>query len=92
MLKLNLPLHLYVITKKTGAWYIGELFMTKLSKPYRKLYRSRRERMIAGVCGGLAIYFDMDPSWMRLIFILFLLMGGSALLVYLIMWAVVPSE
>ncbi len=66
--------------------------MTKLSKLHKKLYRSRRERMIAGVCGGLAIYFDMDPTWMRLIFVIFLLMGGSALLVYLIMWVVVPLE
>ena len=48
--------------------------------------------MIAGVCGGLATYFGMDSTWVRLLFILFLLMGGLALLVYLIMWAVVPVE
>ena len=59
-------------------------------KPYKRLYRSRRERMIAGVCGGLADYFDMDPTWVRIIFIVFLLLGGSAFLVYLIMWLVVP--
>lgn len=66
--------------------------MTHLSKLRKKLYRSSREKMIAGVCGGLAIYFNMDPTWMRLIFILFLLMGGSALLIYLIMWAIVPLD
>lgn len=66
--------------------------MKKKSKSCVRLYRTRRERMIAGVCGGLAHYFNIDPTWMRLIFITCLLLGGSALLVYLIMWAVVPLE
>jgi len=48
--------------------------------------------MVAGVCGGLANFFDIDPTWIRLIFIILILMGGSALLVYLIMWVVVPLE
>lgn len=58
--------------------------------PQKKLYRSRRERMIAGVCGGLAEYFNIDPTWVRLIFILFFFLGGSAFLVYIIMWLIVP--
>jgi len=66
--------------------------MTKQLKASKRLYRSRRERMIAGVCGGLADYFGIDPTWMRLIFIIFLLLGGSAFLVYIIMWLVVPLE
>ncbi|KTD20391.1 phage shock protein C, PspC [Legionella lansingensis] len=66
--------------------------MKQLSKSPKRLYRSRKERMIAGVCGGLAEYFAMDPTVMRLIFILLLLLGGSAILVYLIMWLVVPLE
>lgn len=66
--------------------------MTEHSPDYKKLYRSRKERMIAGVCGGLARYFKTDPSWVRLVFILFLLLGGSALLVYLVMWIVIPLE
>lgn len=62
-------------------------------KPYKKrLYRSRREKMLAGVCGGLAEYFGMDPSLMRILFVVFLLVGGSAILVYLILWLVVPLE
>lgn len=64
--------------------------MKRLQKNYRRLYRSRRDRMIAGVCGGLADYFGVDPTWVRLIFIIFLLLGGSAFLVYLVMWLVVP--
>lgn len=56
----------------------------------KKLYRSRRNKMIAGVCGGLAEYFNIDASWMRLCFVLFFILGGSALLVYIIMWLIVP--
>ncbi len=59
---------------------------------YKKLYRSRSERKIAGICGGLGIYFKIDPSIIRLIFILFFLAGGMALLIYLIMWVLVPLE
>jgi phage shock protein C len=66
--------------------------MKQLSKPYRKLWRSRTDRKIAGVCGGLGDYFQVDSLWMRLLFILFFLVGGSALLVYLVMWLVVPNE
>ena len=66
--------------------------MKPLQKLYKRLYRSRRDRMIAGVCGGLANYFGIDPTWVRLIFLVFLLLGGCALLVYLIMWLIVPLE
>lgn len=66
--------------------------MAKKSKPHKKLYRSRKERMIAGVCGGLADYFGMDPTWVRIIFLVLLLLGGSPLLVYLIMWVIVPLK
>lgn len=59
---------------------------------YKKLYRSRKHKMIAGVCSGLADYFGMDPTIMRLIFIFFLLLGGAAMLVYLVMWVVVPLK
>lgn len=58
----------------------------------RKLYRSRSESMIAGVCGGLANYFGMDPTIMRLIFLLLFFLGGNGLLIYLILWIVVPLE
>ena len=57
---------------------------------YKKLYRSRKDSRIAGVCGGLAEYFNIDPTWVRLIFILLFFIGGSALLIYIIMWLLVP--
>jgi phage shock protein C len=64
----------------------------KKSAPYKKLYRSRKERMIAGVCGGLAEHFGIDPTWVRLIFILFFFAGGATFLLYLILWLIVPLE
>lgn len=58
----------------------------------RKLYRSRTDTKIAGVCGGLGEFFGMDSTWMRLLFILFFFLGGSALLIYIILWIIVPLE
>ena len=58
----------------------------------KKLYRSRTERMIAGVCGGLAEYFDIDPTLVRLIEIALTLAGGSGVLAYIIFWFVVPQK
>jgi phage shock protein C len=48
--------------------------------------------MIAGVCGGVAEYFNIDPTLVRLAFVLVFLAGGAALLAYIIMWIVVPLE
>ena len=58
----------------------------------RKLYRSRSDRMIGGVAGGLADYLNMDPTVVRLLFVLFALAGGPGLLVYIVMLIVVPEE
>lgn len=58
----------------------------------KKLYRSRQDKIIAGVCGGLAKYFGTDATWIRLLFILLFFLFGSALLVYLILWIIVPIE
>ena len=48
--------------------------------------------MIAGVCGGLGKYFSVDPTLVRLVFLLLLILGGSGFLLYLILWIVVPDE
>jgi phage shock protein C len=59
----------------------------------KKLYRSRTDQMIAGVCGGLGKYLGIDPTLIRLAFVLLLLFGiGSGLLVYLVMILLVPLE
>ena len=59
----------------------------------KKLYRSTEQRVIAGVCGGIAEYFDIDVTIVRLIAVALLLPGGlPGLLPYIIMWIVVPSK
>ncbi len=58
----------------------------------KKLYRSRSNRMIGGVCAGLAEYFNVDPTIVRLVFVLFALAGGPGLILYIIMAIVVPEE
>lgn|SRR5579872_4909715 len=58
----------------------------------KTLYRSRSDRKIAGVCGGLARYVDMDPTLMRVLWFLAVWFGGVSLLVYFIMWIVMPEE
>lgn len=59
----------------------------------RQLYRSLKNRMIAGVCAGLADYMDMDPTVMRLIFVLLFFATGTVMFwVYLIMAIIVPNE
>jgi phage shock protein C len=58
----------------------------------KRLYRSRRDGLIAGVCGGLAEYFDVDPSLVRLVFILATFLGGVGLIVYIVAWLIVPEN
>lgn len=58
----------------------------------KRLYRSRRERVIAGVCGGLADYFSLDPTLVRLIWIVLIFGGGSGLLLYLLAALIIPEE
>lgn len=57
----------------------------------KKLYRSKQDRKIAGVCGGLAKYLDVDPVVVRVIFLIMLFFFGG-LLIYLIFWLVAPEE
>ena len=57
-----------------------------------KLYRSEKEKMLGGVCGGLAEYMGGDPTVMRVIFVLLGMLGGHGILLYLILWLIVPPE
>ena len=57
----------------------------------RKLYRSQTEKMIGGVCGGLAEYFNLDPTLFRLLFIVLLFTPLHGLLLYLILWIITPA-
>lgn len=59
----------------------------------RRLARPRSNRMIAGVCAGVANYFNIDPTVVRIIFLLLLLPGGvPGPLIYLVLWVVMPEE
>ena len=58
----------------------------------KKLYRSRTERRIWGICGGLAEYFDVDPTIVRVIAVVSLLFGTAGFWAYVIMRFVVPEE
>ncbi len=57
----------------------------------RRLTRSQDNKMIAGVCGGLAEYLAIDVTLVRLLFVLLLLLGGHGLLVYVILWIIMPQ-
>lgn len=64
--------------------------MTETRKPLR---RSRRNRIIAGICGGLGEFFGISATWFRLAFLIALIPGGvPGFLVYFIMWIIVPNE
>ncbi len=64
-----------------------------MASDIKRLYRSRRERMLGGVCGGLGEYIGMDPTVVRLIFVLLgFATGPGILLAYLILLLVVPEE
>ena len=59
----------------------------------KKLYRSKTNRKIAGVCGGLGVYFNVDPTIFRVVFLILLLPGGlPGFVPYLILWYVMPKE
>lgn len=57
----------------------------------RRLYRSRTQRSIAGICGGLAEFFGTDVTLLRLVTLLLILFGGLSLWVYIILWIIVPK-
>jgi phage shock protein C len=60
--------------------------------PTRKLYRSRTNRELAGICGGLGRYFNVDATLLRVLFVLLAVLGGSGLVLYLVLWIIIPSE
>jgi phage shock protein C len=58
----------------------------------KKLIRSRSDKKIAGVCGGIAEYLDMDPTLMRLVWVMMALFVGWGVLGYLIAWIILPEQ
>ena len=58
----------------------------------KRFYRSTKDKRIAGVCGGFAEYFDIDPVFVRAAFLALLLCGGFGVAVYLAFWIVAPEN
>ena len=58
----------------------------------RRLIRSRGDRVVAGVCGGLGEYFGLDPVIMRILWLIFTCVGGAGVLAYIICWIAMPEE
>lgn len=58
----------------------------------KRMYRSKSDVMIAGVCSGLAKYLEVDPTVIRLVFVLLLFAGFGGLWIYLVLWIVMPLE
>lgn len=58
----------------------------------KRLYKSATDKKIAGVCGGIAEYFNIDSTIIRLVWVLFSCLGGSGLLAYIIAAIVMPNE
>jgi phage shock protein PspC (stress-responsive transcriptional regulator) len=58
----------------------------------KRLTRSTNNQMIAGVAAGIANYFNVDPTIVRLIFVVTALTGGPGILAYLIMWVLMPED
>ena len=58
----------------------------------RKLYRSRTDRSIAGICGGLADFFHVDTTVMRLLMLFLIIFGGLSIWAYIILWIIIPEQ
>lgn len=58
----------------------------------KRLYRIEQGKMLAGVCGGIAEYFDVDPSLVRLAWVLFCAVGGSGVLAYIVAAIIIPKK
>ena len=58
--------------------------------PAKRLMRSSRDKKVGGVCAGLADYFDLDPTIVRVVWLLAIFLGGTGILAYLILWIVLP--
>ena len=64
-----------------------------MTESYKKLRRSSRNRVFAGVCGGLGDFFGISAIWFRLAFLILLMPGGwPGLLPYILLWVIIPKE
>lgn len=64
---------------------------TTTNKSYKKIYRDGEKRILGGVCSGLGHYFNIDPVWVRILFILLFFAYGLSFVIYLILWVIIPK-
>ena len=62
------------------------------NNPPKRLYRSTKNEMLGGVCGGVAEYFNLDPTLVRLAFVLFCALAGGGLIAYIVALIIIPKE
>jgi len=58
----------------------------------KRLYRSGRNKILGGICGGIGEYLNVDPTIIRLLWLLFVFAGGAGLIFYLIVWLIIPKN
>lgn len=58
----------------------------------RRLYRATKDRILGGVCAGLGDFFNIDPTIFRIIFVVATVVGGSGILIYIVLWLITPTE
>lgn len=63
-----------------------------MEKETKKLYRSQSDRWLGGVCGGLGTYVGIDPTLIRILFVLLVVFGGGGGLLYILLWIFIPQE
>ncbi len=73
--------------------HLSRFARTQYNMIMKKLYRSRTNKMLGGVCGGLGEYFNVDPTLVRIGFVLLALPGGlPGVLPYIILWVIIPKQ
>lgn len=78
-------------TKKSDILQMNQVFFWSGGTDMKKLYRSKRNKIIAGVCGGIGEYLGVDPTLVRLLWVL-LSLQGIGIIGYVIAWIIIPEE
>src|SRR5579883_217743 len=73
-----------------GAQLAGQATVPVAEVPAKRLRRSSADKKIAGVCAGLADYFDLDPTIVRIVWLLAIFFAGTGFLIYIILWIALP--
>ncbi len=63
-----------------------------MEKTEKRIFRSSNDRVLGGVCGGLGEYFEIDPIIFRVLFVVFAVFSGGGIIIYLILWLIIPEE